>query len=89
MFTLTSRGQLGGLMQGVIIAAVAMFVFAFLAIVSTKTKSAANSESSNANSTFDNISEGTEDGSDMGKILLFALPAIAVLGLFIGLTRLI
>ncbi len=41
-----------------------------------------------ARNTLDSVIEGSEDGSDMGKILLFAIPAIAVLGLFIGLTRL-
>ena len=38
--------------------------------------------------TFDRIEDGTADGADMGKIALFAIPAIFVLGLFIGLGRL-
>ncbi len=88
MFSLSNHGQLGGLTAGIITAAVFMFVLAFLAIVASKTQEAANSDSTAANATFTNIMEGAEDGADMGKILLFALPAIAVLGLFIGLTRL-
>ncbi len=134
MFSLSNRGQLGGLVSGIITVAIVMMVLGMMAIVGNRTKAAhdnwdcgsyekedggiccptdytantsdstrcvndtaptlsndsiaAGTATSTVNNTLDNLIEGSEDGSDMSKILLFAIPAIAVLGLFIGLTRL-
>ena len=89
MRRLNNKGQsINMLLTGGIGVVVFMFLMGFLALTADKTQTAADSSSASVNSTFAAITSGTEDGADMGKIALFAIPAIFVLGLFIGLGRL-
>ncbi len=87
MFRILSTHGQGALLPTMLGVVAVLFSLVVVAIMSSKAKEGVNSADADVNATFDNLTDGTKDASDLGQVLMLfvilaALFSIGIYGMF-------